>query len=115
MLKRPLRERFSQRPFQHKSLEIIELIYHNTSSAHRRRRPQRDCAAGWSFPAIPLSILLKNVPDDFCASAWLCTRVNSGRFRADAGTKDGFPAKNSPHNGERVRSLLCGREALAKP
>jgi len=42
-------------------------------------------------------------------------RVNSGRFRVHAGTKGGFPVKNSPHNGERVRSLLCGREALAKP
>jgi len=41
--------------------------------------------------------------------------VNGGRFRADAGTKGGFPVINSPDNGERARSLLCGREALAKP
>jgi hypothetical protein len=41
--------------------------------------------------------------------------VNSGDFRVDAGTKGGFPAMNSPNNGERARSLLCGREALAKP
>ncbi|EBV4218569.1 hypothetical protein DOR53_23945 [Salmonella enterica subsp. enterica serovar Bareilly] len=26
-----------------------------------------------------------------------------------------FPAHNSPDNGERVHSLLCDREALAKP
>ena len=26
-----------------------------------------------------------------------------------------FPAHNSPDNGERVRSLLCDREALARP
>ncbi|WP_223825959.1 hypothetical protein, partial [Enterobacter hormaechei] len=58
---------------------------------------------------------LKNAPDDFCASAWLCTRMNGGQFWADAGTKGGFPAENFPHNGERVRSLLCGREALARP
>jgi len=39
--------------------------------------------------------------------------VNGGRFRADAGTKGGFPMINSPDNGERVHSLLCGREALS--
>lgn len=33
----------------------------------------------------------------------------------DAGMKACFPAHNSPDNGERVRSLLCGREALARP
>lgn len=26
-----------------------------------------------------------------------------------------FPAHTSPDNGERVHSLLCGREALGKP
>ncbi|OJQ97675.1 hypothetical protein BK371_01365 [Escherichia coli] len=26
-----------------------------------------------------------------------------------------FPAHNSPDNGERVHSLLCDREALARP
>jgi len=41
--------------------------------------------------------------------------VNGTRFRADAGTKAGFPAQNSSDNGERARSLLCGREALVKP
>ncbi len=41
--------------------------------------------------------------------------MNSTRFRADAGTKAGFPAQNSSDNGERARSLLCGREALDKP
>jgi len=41
--------------------------------------------------------------------------VNDGEFWEDAGTKGGFPAMNSPNNGERARSLLCGREALAKP
>lgn len=40
-------------------------------------------------------------------------KVSSGEFRADAGTKVGFPAMNSPNNGERARSLLCGREALS--
>jgi len=42
-------------------------------------------------------------------------QVNGGRFRADAGTKAAFPAQNSSDNGERARSLLCGREALDKP
>jgi len=41
--------------------------------------------------------------------------VNSSRFRADAGTKGGFSVINFPDNGERVRSLLCDREALARP
>ena len=41
--------------------------------------------------------------------------MNGGEFRADVGTKGGFPAKNAPHNGERGHSLLCDREALAKP
>jgi len=41
--------------------------------------------------------------------------VNGGGFQAYVVTKRGFPAKNSPENGERARSLLCGREALAKP
>ncbi|MGG6161817.1 hypothetical protein ACQV2D_22300, partial [Pantoea allii] len=35
---------------------------------------------------------LKNAPDDFCAAAWLCTKMNGGRFRADAGIKGEFPA-----------------------
>lgn len=58
---------------------------------------------------------MKNAPDDSGAAAWLCTEVNGGRFRVDVVTRGGFPAMNSPNNGERVRSLLCGREALAKP
>lgn len=41
--------------------------------------------------------------------------MNGGRFRADAGTKGGFSVMNFPDNGERARSLLCDREALAKP
>lgn len=41
--------------------------------------------------------------------------MNGGRFRADAGTKATFPTQNSSDNGERARSLLCGREALDKP
>lgn len=41
--------------------------------------------------------------------------MNGGGFRADAGTKAGLPVINSPGNGERARSLLCGREALARP
>lgn len=41
--------------------------------------------------------------------------MNGGQFRADVVTKDIFLAQNSSDNGERVRSLLCGREALAKP
>jgi len=42
-------------------------------------------------------------------------KVNGEGFGADVVTKGGFPAKNSPHNGERVHSLLCGRKALGKP
>ncbi|EEL6593801.1 hypothetical protein PXI69_23445 [Salmonella enterica subsp. enterica serovar Typhimurium] len=41
--------------------------------------------------------------------------MNGGGFRADAGTKAGLPVINSPGNGERARSLLCGREALVRP
>jgi len=41
--------------------------------------------------------------------------VNGGRFHAYVVTKAAFPALNSSDNGERARSLLCGREALAKP
>lgn len=51
-------------------------------------------------------------PDKFCACAWLCTEVNGGRFHVDVVTKGGFPAQNPLNNGERVRSLLCEREAL---
>lgn len=40
-------------------------------------------------------------------------KVSSRDFRADAGTKVRFPAMNSPNNGKRARSLLCGREALS--
>lgn len=48
-------------------------------------------------------------------AAWLCTRVTGGRFRADVGIKAGFPAHNYLDNASRVRSLLCTREALARP
>lgn len=41
--------------------------------------------------------------------------MNGERFQAHVVTKGTFPAQNSSDNGERVRSLLCGREALAKP
>lgn len=41
--------------------------------------------------------------------------MNGGRLQADVVTKGIFPAQNSSDNGERVRSLLCGHEALAKP
>ena len=41
--------------------------------------------------------------------------MNGRGFRAEAVAKGGFPVINSPDNGERVHSLLCGREALAKP
>lgn len=41
--------------------------------------------------------------------------MNSGEFRADVAIKCLLPAQNSSDNGERVRSLLCGREALARP
>lgn len=41
--------------------------------------------------------------------------MNGGEFRAYVVTKRGFPAQNSSDNGERARSLLCGREALARP
>ena len=41
--------------------------------------------------------------------------MNSSRFRTNAGTKGGFSVIKFPDNGERVRSLLCGREALAMP
>jgi len=41
--------------------------------------------------------------------------MNGGRFHADVVTTGIFPAQNSSDNGERVRSLLCSREALAKP
>jgi hypothetical protein len=41
--------------------------------------------------------------------------VNGRGFRADVVIKGLFPAQNSSDNGERARSLLCGREALARP
>lgn len=41
--------------------------------------------------------------------------MNAGQFRSDTDTKAGFPVINSYGNGERACSLLCGREALAKP
>lgn len=59
---------------------------------------------------------MKNAPDDFCAAAWLCTEVNGRGFRADAGAKAAFLRETLiSDNGERARSLLCGREALVKP
>ncbi len=42
--------------------------------------------------------------------------MNGGRFRTDAGTKAAFSQETViSGNGERARSLLCGREALDKP
>jgi len=58
---------------------------------------------------------VKNAPDDSGAAAWLCTEVNGGRFRVDVVINGLFPAQNPSNNGERVRSLLCGRETLGKP
>lgn len=67
------------------------------------------------FRHFPCPYRKKNAPDNFCAAAWLCTQVNGGRFRADIGIKGGFLVLKSSDNGERVRSLLCDREALARP
>ncbi|WP_154299605.1 hypothetical protein [Enterobacter hormaechei] len=67
-------------------------------------------------PAFPLPESAKIRPDNFCATAWLCTRVNGARFQSDAGAKTAFSRETLfSNNGERARSLLCGREALAKP
>ncbi len=42
--------------------------------------------------------------------------MNGGQFQADAGTKAAFAWETFiSDNGERARSLLCDREALAKP
>jgi len=42
--------------------------------------------------------------------------VNGRRLRANAGTKAAFLQETViSYNGERARSLLCGREALDKP
>jgi len=41
--------------------------------------------------------------------------VNGGWFRAEVVAEGGFPAQKPLNNGERVRSLLCGRETLGKP
>lgn len=67
------------------------------------------------FRHLSLTICLKTSPHHFDAVAWLCMKVNSGPFRADVVTRGSFPAQNSLDNGERVRSLLCDREALGKP
>jgi hypothetical protein len=39
--------------------------------------------------------------------------VSSGQFQADVVINGLFLAQNSSDNGERVRSLLCGRGSLA--
>lgn len=41
--------------------------------------------------------------------------MNGGRFGEDVGTKGLFWGVCFTDNGERGRSLLCAREALAKP
>jgi hypothetical protein len=42
--------------------------------------------------------------------------VNGSRFQPNADTKATFSRETFiSDNGERVRSLLCGREALAMP
>lgn len=68
------------------------------------------------FRHLSLSGTLKIAPDDFCAVAWLCMEVNGSRFQPNADTKATFSRETFiSDNGERVRSLLCGREALAMP
>jgi len=58
------------------------------------------------FRHLSPAISLKNAPDDSGAAAWLCTEVNGGRFRADAGTKAAFSQETViSDNGERARSL----------
>jgi len=67
------------------------------------------------FRHISLTICLKTSPHHFDAVAWLCMKVNSGRFRPNVVINGLFQAPNPSNNGERVRSLLCGRETLGKP
>lgn len=91
-------------------------IYHNISFAPSPGRLSADPPLAGHFQHLSPSITLKNAPDDFCAPAWLCTTVNSTRFRTNACTKAAFSRETFiSDNGERVRSLLCGREALAMP
>jgi len=81
--------------------------------------PQSPSARSWGLRAVSgtfsLSIWLKTALHHFDAVAWLCMKVSSGKFRADVVINGLFPAQNSSDNGERVRSLLCSREALGKP
>jgi len=60
-------------------------------------------------------ITLKNAPDDFCPAAWLCTQVHDCDFSRSNPANGSKGSLNPTDNGERGRSLLCGREALAKP
>jgi len=103
---------YIEKSFMH---ALTKCIYHNVCSPHRRRRPQRVSARFTPEPG-PFPARNSEIhPDNFYATAWLCMEVNGARFRAYVGIKPGFPAQNSRNNGERARSLLCGREALAKP
>lgn len=58
---------------------------------------------------------MKNAPDDFGAGAWLCTEVNDGRFRADAGTKAAFSQETViSGNGERACSFYRAGQAIRR-
>ena len=55
---------------------ITMCIYHNIRYQHPLTGPQRNSGASEPFPAHFLTRIPEKRPDDFCATAWLCTRVN---------------------------------------
>ncbi|HGP3014198.1 TPA: hypothetical protein ACLGZN_004687, partial [Salmonella enterica] len=52
---------------------------------------------------------LKNAPDNFCAAAWLCTRVNGGRFREGNTVKAPKETLNctAAHERDQMKSVYC--------
>ncbi|MBM0997872.1 hypothetical protein JQN41_24285, partial [Escherichia coli] len=67
------------------------------------------------FRHLSLSISCKRASVDYFASAWLGARTHGRQFSCENPASALNAATNLADNGDRVRSLLCDREALARP
>lgn len=65
----------------HETLPVTR-IYHNISYQHHLRGYQGVSAACGPFPAPFPGHIVKKRPDNFCASAWLCSENSSPKINA---------------------------------
>ena len=89
--------------------QSVRHIYHNIPYRYRLRRSQRVSAASCRFPAPFPGENPENVPDDFCASAWLCTEMPCLQFHHKNCSRNLITAthRRGDRGRDQVNSACC--------